>query len=194
MVSPARSSPLLRDDVDQLAVAQGRTAAGVMRDAIATFAVSPSATGLPSNRNQLAKAQVLGPRACWVRSCARRDRPAHRGIGGCAFVSAAKGGLNVVIGQQEAWAASDPFVAQIDQLEYVAVNRARVLLRRLDRRTVRLGSSGGVPDCPQCVVAADAAARAGLRRGQRVRPRSGRFDDQARSCVNVRRSRGGDGP
>ncbi len=43
----------------------------------------------------------------------------------------------------EALAASDPFVAQIDQIQYVTVNEGPCITAALERRTVRSGSLGG---------------------------------------------------
>ncbi|MEO8749445.1 GAF domain-containing protein [Dermatophilaceae bacterium Sec6.4] len=43
----------------------------------------------------------------------------------------------------QASAASDPFVAQIDQIQYVTVNEGPCITAALERRTVRSGSLGG---------------------------------------------------
>lgn len=43
----------------------------------------------------------------------------------------------------QALAASDPFVAQIDQIQYVTVNEGPCITAALERRTVRSGSLGG---------------------------------------------------
>lgn len=43
----------------------------------------------------------------------------------------------------EALAASDPFVAQIDEIQYVIVNEGPCITAALERRTVRSGSLGG---------------------------------------------------
>ncbi|MEO8830007.1 MAG: GAF and ANTAR domain-containing protein [Lapillicoccus sp.] len=43
----------------------------------------------------------------------------------------------------EALAASDPFVAEIDEIQYVTVNEGPCITAALERRTVRSGSLGG---------------------------------------------------
>ncbi len=43
----------------------------------------------------------------------------------------------------EALAASDPFVARIDEIQYVGVNEGPCITAALERRTVRSGSLGG---------------------------------------------------
>ncbi|MEO9137977.1 MAG: GAF and ANTAR domain-containing protein [Jatrophihabitans sp.] len=49
----------------------------------------------------------------------------------------------------EALAASDPFVAEIDQIQYVDVNEGPCITAALERRTVRSGSLGAEPLWPR---------------------------------------------